>query len=53
MWDKPNITQLIEGKVYLVMDFQRFIKRCLFDGVNFVCSITKIIFPNVVRVWRS
>jgi hypothetical protein len=51
MWDKPN--QLIEGKVYLVMDFQRFIKRCIFDGDNFFCNVTKIIFTNVVRVWKS
>ena len=51
MWYKFEIKNLETGKEYKVMDSERFIVKCRFDGLDFVNVITKKIVKNVVRIW--
>ena len=52
MWEQIKIDKLIEGKLYDVMDGQRFVVRATFEGDCFKNYVTKEIIINPARVWQ-
>ncbi len=52
MWANIVIKDLEIGKVYEVMDSQRFVVKATFEGNCFRNSVTKDIIRNPARVWQ-
>ena len=52
MWEQIKINKLIEGKLYEVMDGQRFVVKATFEGDCFKNHVTKEIIRNPARVWQ-
>ena len=50
MWEQIKIDKLIQGKVYEVMDGQRFVVKATFEGDCFKNHVTKEIIRNPARV---